>query len=128
LVLSGGAHAACPTNTPVSAFGVNGSNGVIGSGGVNPFTASTQEAAEASLLGSAVGQIAAPDQNGDPTWNGVANFHGTADCSALRREMEEAASNTAALAAALSAPIWLGDSEQFAISGGVGFTDDAAAV
>jgi hypothetical protein len=65
--------------------------------------------------GGVVDQIA---QNGG---TGTANLSGTANCP------DTDLSDTHALAAALSNPIWLETGENFAISGGVGFSDGSGA-
>lgn len=61
--------------------------------------------------------LAAYAEHGD---DAVYNLQGTASCPD--------ASDTLAVASALSMPVWLGDKENFAISGGIGFSDDAAAI
>lgn len=110
---------ACTTDTPVSLFGAGGSNGLLATDGNVPANLG-----DVLTNGSSVSQI----YNGGDYENGVAHFNGSADCSALRREMEEATFNTAALAAALSTPVWLEADERFAISGGLGFSDGATAL
>lgn len=57
--------------------------------------------------------------------DGTYSFKGSAECP-THPAYDPA--DAIALASALSTPIWLGDSEQFAVSGGLGFSDDAAAV
>jgi hypothetical protein len=61
------------------------------------------------------------------TWSngGTHSFNGSADCS---RAIEDAQMDSAALAAALSTPVWLEPGEKFAISGGLGFSDGSTAV
>lgn len=61
-------------------------------------------------------------QNGE---DAVYNLQGSAKCPAYQAPDF---SEHFALSAALAMPVWLGDSEKFAISGGVGFSDDAAAI
>jgi hypothetical protein len=61
--------------------------------------------------------LAAYAEHGD---DAVYNLQGTASCPDI--------SDTLAVASALSMPIWLGDKENFAVSGGIGFSDDAAAI
>lgn len=117
------ASAACTTNAALSAWGQNGSNGVLsntGSPGAGPLGYDDS---------GIVGQILNP-----PAYdgNGIANIHGTADCSddyaRLSREIEDAQFSTAALSAALSTPVWLEPGENFSISGGLGFSDGATAL
>ena len=102
------AHAeTCTTNTPVSLWGQNGSNGIVNnSGSPGPFSAD-----------GAVGQLV--------TGDGVADLHGSAACPAYPTFDP---SETLALAAALSNPIWLETGEHFALSGGLGFADGATAI
>lgn len=65
---------------------------------------------------------------------GSYDLKGTADCPDAKdgkdglngRDFD--ASEALAVSAALSTPVWLGDSENFAVSGGLGFSDDATAV
>ena len=118
LSVSGLQAQACTTNTPLSVWGQNGSNGLLASTG-------TENSYDA---GSVVGQIT----NDFSDLNGTANLSGTADCSAqfsaLNKALREAQHDTAALAAALSTPVWLEAGEQFAISGGLGFSDGATAL
>jgi hypothetical protein len=100
------ANAACTTDTPVSLWGQGGSNGLFTTDGVpGPVSAD-----------SAVGAI---DNGG--AGDGTAHFKGTTNC-------DDDFSDSNALAAALSQPVWLGDSEKFAFAGGLGFTDGSTAV
>jgi hypothetical protein len=109
MALAGVAHAGnCTTNTPVNLFGQNGGNGLLSNGGVPAFDDT-----------GAVGQIA---NGGDGM--GTANLHGTASCP----DAKDNTSDLMAISAALSTPVWLEHGENFAISGGLGFTDDATAV
>jgi hypothetical protein len=69
----------------------------------------------------------------DSISNGGANdgsysFAGAADCPTSAPPPAFDPSETLAVASALSMPIWLGDKENFAVSGGIGFSDDAAAI
>lgn len=57
--------------------------------------------------------------------DGTYSFNGSADCSSA---IEDAQMDSAALAAALSTPVWLEPGEKFAISGGLGFSDGSTAV
>ena len=105
------AMAACAVDTPVSLFGADGKgNGIISNDGV-------------TFDGSLADQV----YNGG-TYDGVARLNGSADCSAAFKELEKEIDQGTALAAAMSAPVWLGEGETFRISGGVGFTDGEAAV
>jgi hypothetical protein len=123
--LASAAHAACTTNTPLNLYGQNGGNGLISNSGAPPNS-------QADFDGSVVGQIANNDGNGNYDGNGTANLTGSADCSgdiaAASAALQEQIEDSAAVAAALSAPVWLENGENFAISGGVGFTGDATAV
>lgn len=102
--LASAAHAGnCTTNTPVNLFGQNGGNGLLSNGGVPAFDDT-----------GAVGQIA---NGGDGM--GTANLHGTASCP-----VEDNSGELLAISAALSTPIWLEHGENFAISGGLGFSGD----
>jgi hypothetical protein len=107
---------ACTTDTPLSLWGQGGSNGLIGSDGTTTLS-------QSSFDGSVVGQIANPAAGYDGS--GTAHLHGSADCSSA---IEDAQMDVAALAAALSTPIWLEPGENFAISGGLGFSDGATAL
>lgn len=69
----------------------------------------------------------------DSISNGGANdgsysFAGAADCPTSAPPPAFDPSETLAVASALSMPIWLGDNEQFAVSGGLGFSDDSTAL
>jgi len=104
VVLAGAAHAGnCTTNTALSAWGQNGTNGVLSNTGAEGAVDYTGVA----------GQIITPNNDG----NGVANLHGTAVC-------EDNSGELLAVAAALSTPVWLEEGERFAISGGLGFSAD----
>ncbi len=105
LFAASAAHAACTTDTPLSVWGQNGSNGLVASTG----TPMTYDA------GSVVGQIT----NDLTDLDGTAHLYGSAECDT---------GDLAALAGALSTPVWLEPGENFAISGGLGFGDDATAV
>jgi hypothetical protein len=113
--------AACTTDTPVSLFGYNGSNGLLATDGSPPANFG-----DVLTNGSAVGQI----YNGGDYEKGVAHLKGNTECdySDLKRELEDATNDAAALAAALSTPIWLEAGEKFAISGGLGFADNSTAL
>jgi hypothetical protein len=107
---------ACTTDTPLSLAGQGGSNGIFTSNG-----------APSGFPTGVLGQI----HNGG-TWDGVAHLKGSADCSddyaSLSSAMEDAQFDAAALAAALSTPVWLEAGENFSISGGLGFSDGSTAV
>jgi hypothetical protein len=60
------------------------------------------------------------DANGD----GDENFAGTASCPDGKNTQDDAL----AVSAALSSPVWLETGERASVSGGVGFTEDAAAI
>jgi hypothetical protein len=109
------ANAACTTDTPLSLWGQGGSNGLLSTTGAPPANLG-------DFSGSVAGQIANP-----PAFdgNGVAHLKGSADCG---RAIEDAQMDVAALAAALSTPVWLEPGENFAISGGLGFSDGSTAV
>jgi hypothetical protein len=77
-------------------------------------TCSTSSPVNAGVAIDAVTEI----YNGG-TWDGTYQLKGSADCDA---------SNTLAMASALALPAWLGDKENFSLSGGLGFSDDATAV
>lgn len=105
------ANAACSVDTPVSLFGADGKgNGIISNDGV-------------TFDGSLADQV----YNGG-SYDGVAHINGSADCSQAFKHLQDEIDQGTALAAAMSSPVWLGDSETFRVSGGVGFTDDAAAL
>lgn len=109
--MAGSAQAACSVDTPVSLFGADGKgNGLISNDGV-------------TFDGSLADQV----YNGG-TYDGVAHLNGEADCTDLFRDIKEQIDQGAALAAAMSAPVWLGENETFRVSGGIGFTDGEAAV
>lgn len=55
------------------------------------------------------------------SWDGTYDLQGTAVC-------EQTADQALAVAAALSAPAWLGDKENFSLSGGLGFSDGETAI
>ncbi len=106
-----GAAEACTVDTPVSLFGADGKgNGIISNDGL-------------TFDGSLADQV----YNGG-TYDGVAHLNGSADCSQAFKDLEKEIDQGTALAAAMSAPVWLGEGETFRISGGVGFTDGEAAV
>jgi hypothetical protein len=99
------AHAgSCTTNTPLSL--TDQGNGANYLGGLHD--------------NGVVGQIHGADHSN----NGTANLTGTAACP----DAKDNTSDLLAIGAALSTPIWLEAGEKFAISGGLGFTDDATAV
>jgi hypothetical protein len=77
---------------------------------------STHTPVSANTLGQAIGVIGGP---GFP--NAAYDFQGTANCPDVDL------SETHALAAALSVPVWLETGENFAISGGMGFSDGEGA-
>jgi hypothetical protein len=68
---------------------------------------------------------AVTDIHNGGTWDGQYDLAGTADCPASPAFDP---SDTLAVSAALSTPVWLGDSERFAFSGGLGISDSATAV
>lgn len=102
-VLASAAHAACTTNTPVNLFGQNGGNGLLTNSGTPGFDAT-----------GAVGQIAAGGGMG------TANFRGDTVC-------EDNTDDLLAVSAALANPVWLEHGENFAVSGGLGFSEGATA-
>lgn len=62
-------------------------------------------------------------------WEGTYNLQGSADCSKeINDAAEQARDEALALSSAMSAPVWLGEGENFRISGGIGFTDGETAV
>jgi hypothetical protein len=126
------ANAACTTDTPLSLFGNDGAgNGLLSNqgGDINNLPTDLLNNPGPNILnnGGVVGQIAGQNIDG----GGVAHLNGSADCSAqfarLSREIEEAQFDTAALAAALSAPAWLEPNEKFSLSLGAGFADGSTA-
>lgn len=80
----------------------------------------TSTPVDVPILQSAIDAISNGGAN-----DGTYNFKGTAACPAAP---EFDASDALAVASALSLPVWLGDKESFAISGGLGFSDDATAL
>lgn len=60
--------------------------------------------------------------------DGSYDFKGTADCPEAQDGRDFDASEALAISAALSLPAWLGDSEQFSLSGGLGFSDGETAL
>lgn len=55
------------------------------------------------------------------SWDGTYDLQGSAACPSDTGDI-------LAVGAALSTPVWLGDSESVAFSGGLGFSDDATAI
>lgn len=83
-------------------------------------TCTTSTPVDVPILQSAIDAISNGGAN-----DGSYNFAGTADCPAAP---SFDASDALAVASALSMPVWLGDNEKFAISGGLGFSEDATAL
>lgn len=96
--------------------------------GIAPLAANAQTACTTStpvdlpILQAAIDGISNGGAN-----DGSYSFAGTAECPTTPVPQFDA-SDALALSAALSTPVWLGDKENFAVSGGLGFTDGAAAV
>lgn len=107
IALPAAAHAVtCSTNAALSAWGQNGTNGVLSNSGV-----------EGAIDYSGIaGQIITQNNDG----NGVANVHGTATCP----DAVDHTGDLLAISAALSTPVWLETGERFAVSGGLGFSGD----
>lgn len=80
----------------------------------------TSTPVDVPILQSAIDAISNGGAN-----DGSYNFAGTADCPA---SPSFDASDALAVASALSMPVWLEHGENFALSGGLGFSDDAAAL
>lgn len=119
----------CSTDTPLSVLGADGvGNGLIAQDGAVP-----------SSIGDALtnGSLASQVYNGGNWQSGVAHLNGTATCpdypdssaavQALASAVDDALHDSQAVSAALATPIWLEQGENFAVSGGVGFTDGSAA-
>ncbi len=96
--------------------------------GIAPLAANAQTTCTTStpvdlpIVQAAIDSISNGGAN-DGTYNAI----GTAECPTTQLPQFDA-SDALALSAALSTPVWLGDKENFAISGGLGFTDGAAAL
>ncbi|MGE0366917.1 MAG: hypothetical protein AB7Q00_14415 [Phycisphaerales bacterium] len=118
--------ALCTTDTPVSLFGNDGvGNGLLSNQGGSLAAPPSDLFGPSNILnnGSVVGQVAGPGVDG----GGVAHLNGTADCGDIAGAIDDAANESAALAAALSNPTYLRENEKFSISGGIGFAEDSVA-
>jgi hypothetical protein len=89
--------------------------GLFASGALAGNCSTTTNVSRNELFAAAVGPWSGP------TGNEQAQFSGSANCPDVDL------SETHALAAALSVPVWLETGENFAISGGMGFSDGEGA-
>jgi hypothetical protein len=105
--------AACTTSTPVDIPILQAAIDSISNGGANDGSY--------DFKGTADCPVAKDGSNGADGANGLNGKDG-------RDGRDFDASEALAISAALSLPAWLGDSEQFSLSGGLGFSDGETAL